>query len=210
MFAFIFTLALNTLTFAATGPSEVVIIALGDSLTDGYGIERPQAFPQLLQEKFRVDGFKQVKVINGGISGSTSAGSDQRLKWFLKSKPQVLLLALGANDGLRGVPASTTRENLLKTIRLAKTNNMKIVLAGMMLPPNYGAAYTTQFRNMFAEIAKSEKLDLIPFLLEGVAGDQKLNQEDCIHPNVLGHIKVADHVYKTLKPSVLKLIEQPK
>lgn len=187
----------------ATG-SEITIVALGDSLTDGYGIEKEQAYPQLLQEKFHADGLKNVKVVNAGISGSTSAGAEKRLRWFLKSKPQILLLALGANDGLRGVPVATTRENLIKTIRLAKENQMKVIIAGMMLPPNYGEKYGNQFRDMFKDVAKKEKVELIPFLLEGVAGVRELNQEDGIHPNAEGHKIVAGHVYKYLKPLVAK------
>jgi acyl-CoA thioesterase I len=192
----------------ATAGNAVVIVALGDSLTDGYGLDKQQAYPQLLQNKFAHDGLTQVKVLNGGISGSTSAGAEKRLAWFLKAKPQILFLALGANDGLRGVDPANTRDNLIKTIQLAKQNKMHVILAGMMLPPNYGARYTAKFRTMFSEIAKTEKIDLMPFLLEGVAGEQKLNQEDGIHPNAQGHLVMADNIYKYVKPAVQKFLKE--
>lgn len=190
-------------SFAST--TSVTIVALGDSLTDGYGLPKEQAYPALVEKRFHADGFQQVKVLNGGISGSTSAGAENRLKWFLKSKPQILLLALGANDGLRGVSTESTRTNLKKAIQLAKDNQMEVVLAGMMLPPNYGKKYTEDFKKMYVDLAKSEKIHFIPFLLEGVAGIQKLNQEDGIHPNADGHVIMANTVYKHLKPLVEKL-----
>jgi acyl-CoA thioesterase I len=200
MLAIIFSF-ISAVSFAAS-TEPVTIVALGDSLTDGYGLSKEQAYPQLVQDRFHKDGMTNVKILNAGISGSTSAGAEGRLKWFLKSKPQILLLALGANDGLRGVPPESTRANLLKCIKLAKENNMRVILGGMMLPPNYGKDYTEKFKQMYADIAKSEKVELIPFLLDGVAGVQKLNQEDGIHPNADGHVKVAEIVYRHLKPMV--------
>jgi acyl-CoA thioesterase I len=169
------------------------IVTLGDSLTEGYGIEKDKAYPALVEKKLLEKGYS-VKIFNAGISGSTTASAPSRLKWLLKSKPHIVFIALGANDGLRGVTIETTKQNLKNTIQIAKNAQVKIWLAGMKLPPNYGKTYTAQFETMFQEIAKEEDIPLLPFLLEEVAGQVTLNQPDGIHPNEKGHQIMAEVV----------------
>ena len=182
--------------------AETKILFLGDSLTAGYGIEKFQAFPTLIDKKLKEKGYKNIKVINGGISGSTSASALSRLKWYLKIKPDIMILARGANDGLRGLSVSELRKNLTACIQLAKENNIIIVLAGMRMPPNYGAAYTKSFFQIFGEVSKEQNVPLIPFLLKDVAGIPDLNIPDGIHPNEAGHKIVA----QTVLPYIIKLL----
>jgi len=182
--------------------AETKILFLGDSLTAGYGIEKIQAFPALIDNKLKEKGYKNIKVINAGISGSTSASALSRLKWYLKIKPDIMILALGANDGLRGLSVSELRKNLTACIQLAKKNNIIIVLAGMRMPPNYGATYTKSFFQVFGEVSEKQNLPLIPFLLQDVAGIPDLNISDGIHPNVAGHKIVA----QTVLPFIIKLL----
>jgi acyl-CoA thioesterase-1 len=174
------------------------VLVLGDSLTEGYGISQVDAFPKILENKFQTQ-KKNVEIINAGISGSTTASGLTRLKWHLKKKPDILILALGANDGLRGLPLKQTKENLLKVIQLAKENSIKVLLAGMKIPTNYGKTYLGDFEKIFPDLSKQEGVPLIPFLLEGVAGVKSLNIEDGIHPNEAGHKKIAETVYVYLK-----------
>jgi acyl-CoA thioesterase-1 len=196
----IFTAFFNLNAFAnETKPT--VIVALGDSLTEGYGIEKEKAYPTLVEKKLNAAGFN-VKVINAGISGSTTASAPSRLKWLLQSSPQILFLALGANDGLRGVDVNTTKKNLLDTIHLAKEHHIKVWLAGMKMPPNYGKKYTADFEKMFADVAKEEKVPFLPFLLEGVAAVPGLSQNDGVHPNVAGHEKLAELVFQFMKKNL--------
>ena len=180
-------------TFAAK------LLVLGDSLTAGYGIDKEKSYPSILKKLLIEGGKKDVEVLNGGVSGSTTASGISRLKWFLKAKPDVVLIALGANDGLRGVKVESSKANLIKIIKLAKKNNVKIVLAGMHVPPNYGKEYAKSFHQMYQDIAKQENVPLIPFLLDGVAGDKSLNIYDGIHPNEKGHAKLAKTAYKVIK-----------
>ncbi len=175
------------------------IVVLGDSLTEGYGVAKGDAFPALLQKKMRENGFPELEIINAGIGGSTSASAPGRLKWLLKGKPDLVILALGGNDGLRGFDLKTTEKNLVQTIEYAQSKNVKIILAGMQIPPNYGKKYTKDFKNMFPRIAKKMKVDLIPFLLEGVGGERELNLPDGIHPNEDGHIVITETLFKFLK-----------
>ena len=170
------------------------LVALGDSLTEGYGIEKEKAYPALVEKKLLDKGYK-IKIFNAGISGSTTASAPSRLKWLLKSKPNIIFIALGANDGLRGIAIETTKQNLKDAIQIAKKANIKVWLAGMKLPPNYGASYTSKFEATFQEIAKEEDIPLLPFLLEGVAGHAEFNQPDGIHPNEKGHQKLADFLF---------------
>jgi acyl-CoA thioesterase I len=178
------------------------ILFLGDSLTAGYGIEKPQAFPALIDEKLKREGYHNIKVINGGISGSTSASAISRLKWYLKIKPDLMILALGANDGLRGLSVDQLKNNLTACIQLAKENNIKVVLAGMMMPPNYGEEYTKSFFEVYGKVAEAQHVQLIPFLLKDVAGIPNLNIPDGIHPNEAGHKIVA----QTILPYILKFL----
>jgi acyl-CoA thioesterase-1 len=173
---------------------------LGDSLTEGYGLEPEQAFPAVLEKMLREEGRGDVEVANAGISGSTTASGVGRLKWQLQNRPAIALIALGANDGLRGVSVAQTRKNLADMIKLLKDKGVKVLLAGMKLPPNYGPAYTRAFERMFPELAQENRITLIPFLLEGVAGEKDLNEEDGIHPNEKGHRIIARTVIKYLRP----------
>lgn len=178
-----------------------VILFFGDSLTAGYGLSPEEAFPAL-SEKELIKNGKNVKIVNGGLSGETSAGGLTRIDWVLRQPIDVFVLELGANDGLRGLPVDQTKKNLQAIIDKvkAKNPNVKIVIAGMMVPPNMGNTYTTQFTAVFPEIAKKNKATLMPFLLEGVAGNEKLNQADGIHPNIEGHKIVSTNITKVLSP----------
>jgi acyl-CoA thioesterase-1 len=178
-----------------------VILCLGDSLTAGYGLDKSQAYPALLQEKIDHLGWN-FQVINAGLSGETTAGGLRRLDWFLKRKIDVLILALGGNDALRGIALDSTEKNLdeIMTRTQMKYSGVKIVLSGMLIPPNWGTDYPIKFRAIFPEIAKKHKAQLIPFLLEGVGGNPQLNFPDGIHPTAEGHQIVAENVWKVLKP----------
>lgn len=182
----------------STAPS--VILFYGDSLTAGYGLSTEQAFPAVVENKLKNKG-KNVKVINAGLSGETSAGGLSRLEWILRQPVDVFVLELGANDGLRGLPLEQTKKNLQAIIDKVKSKypGVKIVIAGMMVPPNMGPDYTTEFRKIFPELAKKNDATLIPFILEDVAGNEKLNQGDGIHPNAEGHRIVADNVTKVIE-----------
>ncbi len=188
------------LTFgsAAAAENKNKLVVLGDSLTEGLGVARSLAFPALLEKKIQADG-KQWTVVNAGISGATTASGPSRMRWQLKSKPQMIILALGANDGLRGINLQSTEKNLSETIEIAKKDKIQVILAGMMLPPNYGAQYTKDFQAIYKRLAKKYQLKKIPFLLEGVAGNPKLNLADGIHPNEKGHEIIATHVYAAIK-----------
>lgn len=182
---------------SAQSPTKRLLI-LGDSLTEGYGIALSAAYPALLEKKIKASG-KNWDVINAGISGSTSASGPSRLKWQLKTKPDIMILALGANDGLRGIDVKATEKNLADTIELAKNAKVTVILAGMLLPPNYGADYRKKFESIYHHLAKKYQLKKIPFLLEGVAGHPELNLADGIHPNEKGHQIISELVYKNIK-----------
>ncbi|MFN7963378.1 MAG: arylesterase [Thermoanaerobaculia bacterium] len=169
------------------------VVFLGDSLTAGYGLDQDQAYPALIETRLAQLGHK-ARVVNAGVSGDTSAGGLSRLPWLLKQKPAVLFVELGANDGLRGGSLAETEKNLREIIRQSQAAGAKVVLAGMMLPPNYGHAYTQGFAEIFPRLAREYKTGLVPFLLEGVAAEPDLNQADGIHPNATGQEKVADNV----------------
>lgn len=180
-------------------PMERTILFYGDSLTAGYGLTEEDAFPAVVEKSLNKKG-KKVKVINSGLSGETSAGGLTRIDWVLRQPIDVFILELGANDGLRGVPLEETIKNLQAIIDKvkAKNKNVNIVVAGMMVPPNMGKQYSDGFQKIFPELAKKNKATLIPFILEGVAGIEKLNQADGIHPTVEGHKIVAANVVKAL------------
>jgi acyl-CoA thioesterase I len=188
------------LALAATPAPERVLV-LGDSITEGYGISKEAAFPAVLEKLLRSRGHTGVEVVNAGIGGSTSVSGPARLRWLLKAgKPAVLILALGANDGLRALPPAAMRKNLQETIELAQTNGIHVLLAGMKAPPNYGSTYVREFDQVFPRLAADEHVPFMPFLLEKVAGDPALNQEDGIHPNEKGSRLIADHILKYLEP----------
>lgn len=177
------------------------IVFFGNSLTAGYGLSPSEAFPALIQNKIDSLGLP-YKVVNAGVSGETSTGGNARIDWILKKPLDIFVLELGANDGLRGIPLSQTKESLQSIIDKVRTKypSSKLVLAGMQIPPNMGPDYTTGFRNMYSELAEKNKMILIPFLLEGVGGEEKLNQEDGIHPTAEGHRVLAENIWKELRP----------
>ena len=179
---------------------DKVILCFGNSITAGMGLNLEEAFPALIQNKLDSLGLS-YQVINAGLSGETTASGKNRVGWVLNQKVDVFILELGANDGLRGIPLSETKSNLQSIIDLVleKNPDTKIVLAGMEIPPNMGPEYTSEFRNMFSELAEENKLKLIPFLLNNVAGIPDLNQADGIHPTVEGHKIVAENVWTVLK-----------
>jgi len=188
---------------AATGdpnapPPRPKIVALGDSLTVGLGLPESESYPSLLQNKLDEDGYA-YEIVNSGISGDTSAGGLRRLDWALEGDVRVLILALGANDGLRGLSVAEMKQNLTRIINRAREKNIVVILAGMEAPPNYGPEYVQQFRAAYREISAKERILLIPFLLDKVAGQPSLNQPDGIHPNAEGARIVAETVWPVLR-----------
>jgi acyl-CoA thioesterase-1 len=177
------------------------ILCLGDSLTAGHGLDASQAYPALLQKRIDALGWK-FRVVNAGLSGETTAGGLRRLDWVLKQRVDVLILALGGNDALRGVPVDHTEKNLDAILARTKSRypGARLVVAGMLIPPNWGREYFTQFQALFPKLAKRYQAQLIPFLLEGVGGRPELNFPDGIHPTAAGHQVLADNVWKILKP----------
>jgi acyl-CoA thioesterase-1 len=189
---------------ARTDDERPKIVVLGDSLTAGLGLLDTQSFPSLLQQKIDTDGF-EFEVVNGGVSGDTSAGGLRRLDWVLQEDVRVLILALGANDGLRGLSAAEMKRNLEQIIQTARARHVLVILAGMEAPPNYGAQYATSFRQVYRDLALQYRVPFIPFLLDKVAGQPALNQTDGIHPNAAGAAVVADTVWSVLKPMLDQL-----
>lgn len=207
---FIRTISLLLLLFGSPAltatPERPVLLVLGDSLTAGYGLDPSQAYPAQLQKKIDAAGL-DIEVVNAGLSGETSAGGARRIDWLLKRRVDILLLELGANDGLRGIPLESTRKNLQQIIDKTRRRNpsVQIVIAGMLVPPNLGPDYSRSFRDLFRELAKKNHATLIPFLLEGVAGKPELNQVDGIHPTPEGHKLVAENVWDVIRPLLIRL-----
>lgn len=192
-------LLIGLITFNIYASANVTkILFLGDSLTEGFGVKKEEAYPKLIEQALIKKGH-DVKIINGGISGSTSASGLSRLKWFLKAKPNILFLALGANDGLRGQKVEKIKLNLDKMISFAKEKKLKVVLAQMLLPPNYGNEYTDSFKELYSELAKKHRIVFIPFMLKGVGGVKEHNIEDGIHPNQKGHQIISERVISYLE-----------
>ena len=194
---FILILFLITLQFA--NAKDDTILFLGDSLTEGLGVTKEDAFPKLVETMIQTELKKDITVINGGVSGSTTSDGLDRLKWYMKKKPSIVFLALGANDGLRGLDLKQSQENLEEIIKYAQDSNAKVLLAGMLIPPNYGPEYSENFRKMYEQLKDKYKLKSMPFLLEGVAGDKELNQRDGIHPNEQGHKIISKNVFEFMK-----------
>jgi acyl-CoA thioesterase-1 len=181
-------------------PARPRIVVLGDSLTAGYGLpSTDDAFPALLQRKIDREGLG-FDVVNMGVSGDTSAGGLRRLDWALEGDVRVLVVALGANDGLRGLGPAQLRQNLEAMIDRARGRGVAVLLCGMEAPPNLGAQYTGEFRRVYSEVAREKGVAFLPFLLDGVAGVAELNQNDGIHPNHEGTARVADLVWTSLRP----------
>jgi len=191
----IIILSLFTMLMAQTN----TILFLGDSLTEGLGVDRDDAFPKLVETMIQRELNKSVVVINGGVSGSTTSDGLARLKWYLKKKPSIVFLALGANDGLRGLDLEESQKNLEEIIRYSQESHAKVLLAGMLIPPNYGPEYSESFKKMYQELQIKYKLRSMPFLLDGVAGKKELNQRDGIHPNEEGHKHIAKKVFEFIK-----------
>jgi acyl-CoA thioesterase-1 len=183
----------------AAPPARPKVVALGDSLTAGYGLVESQSYPALLQQKIDADGY-EFEVVNAGVSGDTSAGGLRRLDWALEGDVRVVIVALGANDGLRGLSVAELKGNLTEIIRRARARNAVVILAGMEAPPNYGQEYATAFRQAYRDVAQQERVLFIPFLLDRVAGQSALNQSDGIHPNAQGTAIVAETVWTVLRP----------
>ncbi|HTR28376.1 MAG TPA: arylesterase [Puia sp.] len=197
--------ARDTATTSATTPATTdtrkSILFFGNSLTAGYGLNPEESFPTLIGR--RLDSLHlPYKAINAGVSGETSAGGLTRINWVLRQPVDIFVLELGGNDGLRGIPVNSTRDNLQSIIDTVhhRYPACRIILAGMRVPPNLGSVYTTSFHEIFAELAKKNNTALIPFLLEGVGGDPSLNQPDGIHPNTKGEKIVTETVWKALRP----------
>jgi len=184
--------------------NERTILFFGDSLTAGYGIDYDQSYPKVLQSMLSEQSLNW-KVIPSGVSGETSAGGLQRIDWILRSPIDVFVLALGGNDGLRGIDLSSTRANLIAIANRVREKypDTHIVIAGMKMPPNLGKTYTDEFEDLYPSVAETLGATLIPFLLEGVGGDPELNQRDGIHPNPEGHKKIAEHLFSSLAPVLL-------
>jgi acyl-CoA thioesterase-1 len=182
-------------------PAKPRIVCLGDSLTAGYGLSADEAYPARLAERLREAGL-DYEVINAGVSGDTSAGGLRRLDWSLSGDVAVLVLALGANDGLRGLPPAELRANLARIIETARRRQIRVVLAGMEAPPNFGAVYTRDFRAVYADLARQYDVAFVPFFLDGVAGVPALNQADGIHPTADGQRRVAATIWRALAPLV--------
>ena len=176
------------------------ILFFGNSLTAGYGLSPDEAFPALIQQKIDSLGLL-YNVINAGVSGETSSGGNSRIDWILRQKVDVFVLELGANDGLRGIPITQTKQSLQAIIDKVKLKypDVIIILAGMQIPPNMGKTYTTSFKAMFPELAKTNNATLIPFILDGVGGEARLNQQDGIHPTAEGHRIVSENIWRILK-----------
>ena len=182
---------------------KAVVLAFGDSLTAGYGVKDEESYPSKLQEKISSAGFPH-KVVNAGVSGDTTAGGVRRIRWLMKHEPEIVILALGANDGLRGLSIDEMRKNLEIMITICREHNAQILLAGMKALPNYGEHYMREFETVFPELAKKHDLIFLPFLLEGVAGEREYTQSDGLHPLASGYSIITDLVWQRLKPMLKK------
>jgi len=183
----------------APAPGAPRIVVLGDSLTAGLGLPIERSYPALLGERLKAEGLN-YEVVNAGVSGDTSAGGLARLDWALEGDVRILIIALGGNDGLRGLPADELQANLAQIIERGQARGITVILAGMEAPPNYGRDYIVSFHKVYPALAANYRVALVPFLLQGVAGDETLNQRDGIHPTAAGARIVADNVWAVLKP----------
>jgi len=196
-------LGLTLLLAGTPARAKPVIVALGDSITSGLGVAADEAYPALLEARLRRDGYA-YRVVNAGVSGDTTAGGLRRVDWVLRAQPEIVILALGANDGLRGQSPKTTRANLEAIVARLTAAGARVLLAGMRMPPNYGEAFTRQFEAVFPAVARRANVALVPFLLDGVAADPTLNQADGLHPNAAGHRVIAERLWLQLRPLLKK------
>lgn len=193
-----------TATISTKSEDLPAIVAFGDSLTAGYGLSNEDSYTTLLQRKLDENNYR-YRVVNAGVSGDTTAGGARRIDWALQSgNVKVLILELGGNDGLRGLPIADLRKNLSLIIERAQAKGVKVILAGMEAPPNMGAEYTREFRQSFRDLAKQYQTPFIPFVLEGVGGRIEFNQPDGIHPNADGEKIMTETIWKTLEPLLEK------
>lgn len=195
----------SSVATAESSPSyEGTIVAVGDSLTAGLGVPEDQAYPAQLARKLTADGYR-FNVINAGVSGETSSGTLSRIQWVLSAlKPDIVILETGANDGLRGLDPDLLKNNLDELIARLKTDKIQVILAGMLMLPNLGPEYTQAFATIYPRLAEKHQVVFMPFFLEGVAGQSRLNQPDKLHPTAQGYSRIVDNLY----PHVLKAIER--
>jgi acyl-CoA thioesterase-1 len=191
----------------AAAPERPKIVALGDSLTAGFGLALDEAYPAVLQERLDERGYR-FEVVNAGVSGDTTAGGLRRLDWVLEGDVRILILALGGNDGLRGLPVAEMKRNLAAMIERAQSRGIAVLLTSMEAPPNLGASYTTEFRQVFRDLEMEHDVASLPFLLQDVAGERALNQPDGIHPNSEGARVIANNVWTILEP-MLATVSNP-
>jgi len=184
---------------------EGIIVAVGDSLTEGLGVAEESAYPALLEKKLQSDGY-HYRVINAGVSGETSSGTLARIKWVLTLKPDIVILVIGANDGFRGIDPELIKTNILTIVRALKEKKVIVLLGGMQMGQNLGKEYITAFEKIYPLVAREESVGLVPFFLTGVAANPKLNQTDGIHPTAEGYRVVVDHIF----PYVIEAIEAHK
>ena len=195
-------LAALAAALALAGPvhaAERVIVAFGDSLTAGLGVTPEDSYPARLQAKLRAEGYA-YRVVNAGSSGDTTAGGLRRVDWALKNRPDIVIVALGANDALRGQDLAGVRANLDAMVARFQKAGARVLVAGMEVPPNYGARYAADLRRLYADVARQRKAAFMPFLLDGVAGNPRLNQPDGIHPTAEGYRVVVEHLWPHLQP----------
>ena len=183
--------------------AEPVIVALGDSITAGFGVLPDEAYPALLAERLRREGYA-YRVVNAGVSGDTTAAALRRVDWVLRSHPSIVIVALGANDGLRHQSVTAMRDNLIAIVRRLRAAGATVLLTGMHVPPNYGPDYARAFAAVFPDVARITNVPLAPFLLDGVAGDPRLNQPDGIHPTAEGQRTITDKLWPHVKPLLLR------
>ena len=192
-------LVLAALLAAPAGAQERVIVAFGDSLTAGQGVPAQQAYPALLAARLRAEGYP-YRVVNAGVSGDTTAGGLRRVDRALRLGPEVVILELGINDALRGQDLETVRSNLHQLVERFQSAGVRVLIAGMRLPPNYGAGYGATFQRLYEEVARKRGAALMPFFLDGVAGDPRLNQPDGVHPTAEGYRLIVDRLWPYLRP----------
>ena len=186
--------------------TQIKILVLGDSLTAGYGLDKNGSFPAVLEKYLRASGW-DTTIANGGVSGDTSAGGKNRLKWALTKNPDVVIIELGANDGLRGLNPNNTRENLAAILRELRQRKISVLLAGMLAPPNFGKTYGQEFKKIYLDLAREFNVPLYKFFLEGVAGKPALNQSDGIHPNKKGVVVIVERILPRVV-SILKTLKK--